>query len=380
MNPASTLPSVHFQTVPFRLLPLTPIHIGSGEEILPFEYDLRPVGDPPNRAVFFVRDMPRVWASLTAEQREHLYRLMDRAELPAIRAWLRDNVPFKEYSKFQVKASLGTFDEFRNSIDDPNRLGQVDLMTRCGSTGRILIPGSSLKGALRTPLIAAWANCSPRQAEILEAARSGAGPRFESRVMGNVRPEGGVDLLRDPFRQWHVEDLFLGANSTSVRRVVVVRAANSQGRQQEKIRIWREVTDSLATDGLGPDFRGFAGTMRLYPQLAARAREGGESILPRAITVREIVQRANEFFGAALEWELAAFPAANNARRMLLDRRKALEESRTQCLVRVGRHSHFECVTVGEPFANPPRRGHGKTRTWVNGEIPLGWALLDFGS
>ena len=45
-----------------------------------------------------------------------------------------------------------------------------------------------------------------------------------------------------------------------------------------------------------------------------------------------------------------------------------------EALIRLGRFSHIECMTVSRSGGPPERRG--STRTLVAGELPFGWAKI----
>jgi hypothetical protein len=49
-----------------------------------------------------------------------------------------------------------------------------------------------------------------------------------------------------------------------------------------------------------------------------------------------------------------------------------------ESFIRIGHFSHVECVTFDDVRAPRTRKGYGKTRTLANGIYPFGWAKLEF--
>ena len=135
--------------------PLCPVHVGSGDTIEPFEYVLT-----DDEWLVAIR-MDEFIENLTEAQRREFLSLCDRAQFPFLRKWLREHAGRKRYERFALQVTPEAFRELREHQDDPNRLGEIHLFARHPGTGRPYLPGSSLKGAIRTALVDAGAKAGP---------------------------------------------------------------------------------------------------------------------------------------------------------------------------------------------------------------------------
>ena len=395
--------TAHFEKYRVVFEPLSPVHIGSGLSIEPCEYDLRTTSEG---CFLCALDLPQIISKLHPKQRQELYALMDKADYVGVRSWLTRYAQDRAEPLFAVQVQEDVFEEIKNNIDNPHRLGQIDLFVRDPASGRPYIPGSSIKGALRTAVVDALARIDRNtQSQIQQLAGSAGGresPKgdnaaiFEARALGcYTAEEQKRNLYRDPFRQLAISDLSMPDAPTIIDRITIIRpgGAASGGRPapgsgQEKIIIYREVTWSKLD---GQPLR-FDGEARLYSGLAARGA------VPMRLDLATLCRQCNDFYIPRLKEELQLFVTDEKISRALLDAASGLKG--LQCLIRLGRHSHFECVTVGPPFRRLPasRRSSsanatpenadrrpradalivGKTRSYVAGELPLGWAILSF--
>ena len=414
--------TAHFEKYRVVFEPLSPVHIGSGLSIEPCEYDLRTRG----KACFLCAlDLPQIISNLHPQQRQELYALMDKADYVGVRSWLTRYALNRAKPLFTVRVEQDVFEEIKNNIDNPHRLGQIDLFVRDPASGRPYIPGSSIKGALRTAVVDALARRDRNiQSQLQQLAASAGGPEspkgdnaaiFEARALGYYTAEEQKrNLYRDPFRQLAISDLSMPDapvvaqrfrreelaisdlsmpdGPTIIDRITIIRpgGAASGGRPvsgsgQEKIIIYREVTNMYVPLRI-------VGEARLYSGLAARGA------VPMRLDLATLCRQCNDFYIPRLKEELRLFVTDEAISGPLLDAASGLKG--LQCLIRLGRHSHFECVTVGPPFRRSPasRRSSsanatpenadrrpradalivGKTRSYVAGKLPLGWAILSF--
>jgi CRISPR-associated protein Csm5 len=281
--------------------------------------------------------------------------------------------------RFPVQVAPDAFQQIKANLDNPDSLGEIHLSTRDLASGRPYIPGSAIKGALRTALVDATAQESTgrRREQLEEAAENasrirGPGRQFEATALGNTTSRG-PDLYRDPLRQLAISDLFMDEGSCCIDRVSIVREDGSRAADPDGIAMYRDMTWSKLDDvTLAAE-----GEARLSPHLAegnrmGRNTDGAPNSLPFALSVEELCRRAQQFYRPRLEDELRRFRRSRHA--------GALEQwvsglGERECLVRLGRHSHVECVTVGPPWR---RKSNGRTRSYAGGEFPLGWAKLRF--
>lgn len=352
--------------------PLTPFHVGAGTAIEPYDYDT--VQDTAG-CWLMVIDLAMVVADALPARRTEFEQFSRRADFRSLRRWLRENAVPARHCRWRVRVAPAAFAEIRGHLDDPARLGEIHLFLRDAATGVPYLPGSSIKGAIRTAIVDAAARENKARMPRLEAVARDAdrdrwvGPRFEAAAMGNTRPDGGADLYRDPLRQIAIADVPLPADACCIDRIHILRQHEETIGDPGGIVIYRD----LAGAGLGQGSFEFAGELRVHRLLADRQRMG-DAVLPRKLEAAAICRACNDFYRPRLEEELHRFVRDATLKARLRTAAEAVAAN--QCLLRLGRHSHFECVTVGEPFRRSPRRGYGKTRSYIGGQVPLGWLLV----
>ena len=368
-----------FETYRLHFTPLSPVHIGSGLSIEPYEYLIEK--DAQGAWFLHVLDLPRLIADLHPKQRETLDKANQVADFPRLRSWLRKNAKVERHTRYSIQVQDAAAKEIQDIADDPNNKGEIHLACRWADTGVPYIPGSSIKGAIRTAVIDRLLNPLKKSARAL-AIVNGDRPKathLEAMAMGNEK-NGSPDLYSDPFRQLAISDIDLQPDSCYIDRIKIIRPPKKEvsGRgSQEKIIIFRDMTWSLL-DGESLTYRGEA---RLFTSLAEEKDQAIQKPVSRPLKIPDIIEACNDYYRPEVERQLDTFTPRdeeNDAeiREPLL---KAVEDLRDdECVIRVGRHTHFECITFLEPFRKPPKKGFGKTRSYAGGSLPLGWAKLRF--
>lgn len=347
--------------IEFDFTPLSPVHIGSGETLEPFDYTLlRDRGECWIRLI----DSSTLFRGLSTEARAEYDDLLRRDRLMDIREWMQRRATDASI-RGTIQVQKSAFKAIEDNIKNPARLGEIHLSTRRVDDSRPFIPGSSIKGAIRTAIVDTLLDKSSHTRERRH------GNVLEAEIFGSLNERGKPDLYRDPLRQLVIGDVHLRPDSCYIDRVRVVRRPGSGGRDEaEGIIMYRDITWSML-DGEPPGNVTYRGRANLLTHLTDR-RIMGSATLPLRLGVETICRDCNAFYRPRLEQELDNFDTGDGVKDTLLKLAGSLAPN--QALVRLGRHSHFECVTVRG--ASQPRRGFGATRTYVMGEFPLGWARL----
>lgn len=214
------------------LVPLTPIHIGGGEEarLRPEDYRLQ------ERFVERV-DMRAVLARLPGGERAAWLRDMEQVRTDAAADVIRKIVaPLHGKARAaEVLERIPISAESAAAVDltgeGRNRRNQIDAFFRAG--GRPTLPGSSLKGALRTAWAAAMAGRFPAELPRLPDQRHWAGmpPRERARAAAQAMERllalaaGERATDTDPFRDVMVEDAALPEGATRIDKVFTWKRA-----------------------------------------------------------------------------------------------------------------------------------------------------------
>jgi hypothetical protein len=328
---------------------LTPVHV---EDPAPWTPDCFALED--DTLVLF--DPAAVMAALDAGARRGFSIAVDRGDLrlaqDVLRAALR---PEQALDRIGIGASsrAGILDAFA----DPSRPGRVLRFARSG--GLPCLPGSTVKGALRTALLSARARQmlpELRRIAAREEGRAGRTGRLSDEIQ---RAVFGLDATagdggRDPFRFLRVADGAPGTGSTRIERVFNRRR---DGRVRDML-VDAEVLRAGSVFELA---------------LAAEAGVDGAPDLPGLLAA------CDAFFRQRWEEERARFYAATP-----WPLQPALEDGARAILLRVGRYAHFESASIDglRQGWNQARRetmmvGDSRAVT-LRGELPVpfGWLAL----
>lgn len=356
-----------------RLVPLTPVHIGDGTEMRLDEYRLE--GGALCRF-----DQAKAMRAMTPAQRSAFQRALDAGRLGEAAETLRKAGAGAILERIPISGRARN--ELQRAFADPAlRSGQVRPFVRSG--GRPCIPGSSIKGALRTALASA---ALPRDRE------PPGGWRHEAALSAAF----GLDANRtetDPLRFLHVSDAFLPDGATLIDRVEVMDRKNPEA---GKMQMHYERTRALTDGGEAPDFT---------VTIGIDGRAGEEGCVPRSdarFDPRLLLWRCRAFHVGLFNAEMKRFfqgTTKDQIQRKLLAHRDPvgrLPLGNTAwdprfLLLRLGRFGHFESKSL-----EGVRRGHfpqaknpadrirppnawGLTRTITrdadSNPIPFGWVI-----
>ena len=183
-----------FETLKLVLVPLTPIHVGGGDEaqLLPEDYRLR------DGALELV-SARAVLAGLPVAQQTEMIRWVERDPAAAIEKL------HERATEEQIAERIEIAPDSARELRKGGRRGQVNAFVRSG--GRAFLPGSSLKGALRT----AWLAALAKKADVRRARDS---KDLERRAFALASGQRATDT--DPMRDVMAADAELPEGATRI--------------------------------------------------------------------------------------------------------------------------------------------------------------------
>lgn len=350
--------------LPFRLEVLTPIFVGSGEDLSPLEYVIR------EESGGYVLHLADAAAWLLAERgNSAVSAALNAGEMLTLRCLMTERLDVNLYSLGRMPIqSAEVARTLQARITDPRSLSKAEVMpfVRNPVTRAAILPGSSLKGAISTPLI-----------DHLDRLLTGTGQENLKKAM-QFQPSGYQatlkkilgDISEHAMQALKVADIAVPPGGTSIW------AAREMSLKPDKPGVPKPPCEALSPSG--------AGGLPLYGSLHLDCRSGRPAIQLSGgvFEWKRIVALCNNFYKDRFlaEWDrFYRLPHFKQACGALLPVRKRIEKlnPETDLLLRVGRYSHIECVTVTN---NAPqiKKGYGKTRTLADGILPFGWAILHF--
>ncbi len=378
------------------LTPLSPIHIGCGEDFEPTNYVI-------DEGLLFGFDPSH--AALAPHQRQALLDLANRASLLGLQRFFRDHAEvFKPYAQVIMPVSAGVNEKYQSHIGravnleaNGNQVFNRFMIERASYTGAQqwpYVPGSSFKGALRTGILDALNHKKPAQSGDSNTRGQVDSARLEKRLL-----EG--DFSSSPLRLLKIGD-FMPATEPERRVMYAVNRKKKEVLVQGS-EVQAKGIAARKESILHGQYRAFAAEAVL--QLLPEQRSGKD--LPaarlRPADFKQIAQSTNSYHEPRLrqelkllserhflnsDWDKSILGLLNGE----LGQRMASGEV---MLVRLGRYGGAECKTLsGNGVAQikimqgkgmkPLLLGSTKT-VWLAAEhenehkhlLPFGWALVE---
>lgn len=380
-----------FDTARFILVPLTPLHIGGGEEAILTPEDFRAPQDPLERV-----DLRKVLL------RENAVELVRKAGLDiwSPLKWAREKAREEDIEE-RIAISTAALREFKPAFEraatpDEQSRGQINAFQR--SAGRPVLPGSSLKGALRT----AWlAYCSVRYDKDVPVEKRGETAKrhklLTQRAFQLDSSKQATDA--DPMRDVTVSDAMLPKESTLIDSLESWKERRGRYSSEREGKMLWERTRSVVDGGKPPCIKLSIGVRRKDIVDERRGMKPGHAPSRSPATLAALLAALNAHHEPLWTRELEKyFPGAEGQRLrkalcLLNHLRRATDPKADPdaALIRIGRGGHAESKSVAthrEVQIKKPGRGNetkgaqeGSTRHVVrlddDGPVaPFGWALL----
>jgi len=360
---------------------LSPVHIGCGEDYEPTNY----VIDGETLHAF---DPALLMAKLEQQQRDELSRALDDRQpvLAAQRFFFRHKTLAMEIASHRSLVAPEAARLYTSRVgqvanrqhDGRNVINKLEIARTAFNpfSGLPALPGSSLKGAMRTAIIEKL-----RAGQYYPLSDQDAGSHFKAgqkaRDMERDILDGGFQT--DPLRLIKVADAVFNPGSYKARNAkgeeiqrerqarTILFQANRKKRPNQFV-AGGNIETLLECIPAGQP-KAFAG--QIVIERKARQGEGTPS---RQIDWKFLADACNDFYLARFEQELAALEkndyvsatwASNARKRLAADGLwgKCIAEGRG-FLLRIGRHSGAESVTVDAPRKIKIMKGKGQPVEW----------------
>ncbi|NCP54375.1 MAG: type III-A CRISPR-associated RAMP protein Csm5 [Comamonadaceae bacterium CG_4_9_14_0_8_um_filter_60_18] len=394
------------KTYRLALTPLSPIHIGCGEDFEPTNYVIDEgvlYGFDPSRAV------------LSEAQKSELKSALASNSLLSIQRFFKKHAKtFQTLADVLIPVATGVAQQYAEKVGKvANREGDGKevfnklAMERAISTGaqqQPFIPGSSFKGALRTSILDAInARRTPLNVEYKYARDGGKG---EARsTAGMEKTLLGGDFESSPLRLLKVSDLM--PQLDVARRIqYAVNQKKREVRDRNGVLVSAKgptVRKECVQPGQYRLFRGSIAVPNLEPHLGFSDRKGKRLTPATEIELRRVALDTHKYHVERLNAELNTLqqrgfvnPDWLAAVQQLLNGELKAKMSRGDAfLIRLGRYGGADSKTLsGEDVAHikimgakrQPPTFEGTTKTvWLAAEhendqkhlLPFGWAVVE---
>jgi CRISPR-associated protein Csm5 len=348
------------------LKPLTAIHIGTGSEISPLEYTvIETKGEHPCKLLRFSPE--KLVGLLGDDKRKILMDTIDSNDYLQLRNFFRKNIT-RDAVQYEIPITSEYAGKYTGKVQTVNRLSLFE-MYRSPKTYKPIVPGSSIKGAIRTAILN-------------ETAKLKEKPNYHRMNDRELQQKilGYTDEKNDPFRCLLIRDCIIRGKNNQIAAAARLYHKQRTGEFDfESIQLYLEMIRGTLMDG---DAFGATGVLINNKLADLNMHLHNWTFIREKIDVNRIITSCNSFYKDAFNEEYRKFYLSSD-RNELKQVGEALNKEiekiteADRCLVRIGRYSQAECVTVEEYRKLP--KGSGKSRTLVsfkNIYFPLGWAVL----
>ena len=343
-----------------QLQPLTPIHIGSGEEIMPYEYIVDDDGK------YYRIDLFELLNVMPPEKREELVKIMEK-DLVEVRSSIAD-YNWKSSVIYQGKTSSDFATDYNKNIKrSANNLAIDEFIN---SKRRPYMPGSSLKGAFRTAYLHKFADNINYQ---ISRNRAGFFNVRDSRRKAQQIESGALeyrDFFGDPFQTVKFSDSSLNIDNMEIHKTysVNVTKENSNG-----IPYYQETVSGLLSSNVEQNI--FA---ELSIDKARQDNNYGKNSVRHSISAKDLLSATKEFSKKLIEAELN-YLRSNTAPtetiriyQHLKSIHADLEEN--ESLIRFGKGIGFNSTTLN--LSNKRTTVNPVSRVLADHKFPMGWAVF----
>ena len=376
--------------------PITCVHIGTGEQLSPLDYKISRSKQGNDLFVNFSSDSILKRIAADPKKSAEFERLSSGGDMKALAGFFHENAKNADinYICHCTREFLKIWEE--NKDKDPLQNGRfVEQMYRQGM--RPVIPGSSLKGAVRTAVLNQFLSqvSDEKYDGLLDELNRYKNDNSKKKFEGKMQQEllNFNDAKNDPFRALQFGDCVFDGRGTQIVGALKNIKTDRDG----------EVVEHNTSQILAEAIKGYFLRNGTDANLAGEARFAldvdlaEEKAVSKKITIQDIVNACNYFYWREFKTEYEKFyknacGSECDAITKLHKELKAVAEDaqkQNEFIIRVGRWSQVEFVTFDENFRSPKtRRGkddkplpYGKTRTVFNYDglyLPLGWCKCSF--
>ena len=333
-----------------RLHILSPVHVGSGQELDPFSYVIR------NNKLLII-DFVK-WIESYSDK-ETLYQKMNSDNYIDLRNYIAKNFNDDNavLSIIDVKSSE-VVRTYNKAVHDKTSRSQalINFMTRNEITKTAYLPGSSIKGAIRTAI----ANRFVISANIKSGDSNKSG--YNKKIFG--------EPTDDPMKNLKISDVSLDRFGS-----VIFEAREHSPKDKKTPKGSHEAAVSFCQ----------IDTPVVYP---LKISLNPFLLHEKTVDTKFLIDSLHRFYMPKFIEEYEKFykdESYKDIRRAIAPLNvEALRLKTNEAFVRIGHFSHVECVTL-DNVRNPKTRikdgkplPWGKTRTLANGIYPFGWVKLEF--
>lgn len=371
------------------LTPLTPIQVGNGNQIYPYNYVIK-------NGFYYRIELSEIIDKFPSKIKEEFIRLLENNNMIKIRSFIFDNYK-KEYGYlYKAKIDKNVEDFYLKKIKGvelKNEENQLIIEEFIGNHIGKFIPGSTIKGALRNGFLFeefkkdGYSYTLDREIEDRRGRKIPTAPfvlknidkkyektesdKREAKILGLDKLEPKID----PFKNLIVTDTEICDNLIKIKKIERVSIKEKKGNMSMNN---FEITKSLYSDNEENNlsFKIIINEYDISEELLNTLLKGNIVTNKKNIYLENIFKHLNLKAKAILKEDIKFFDKAGEINltkisKKLLEQLENLKEN--EVLIRFGRGAGFNSTTLN--LANNSDMVY--TRVISDG-CPIGWALISY--
>lgn len=371
------------------LTPLTPIQVGNGNQIYPYNYVIK-------NGFYYRIELSEIIDKFPSKIKEEFIRLLENNNMIKIRSFIFDNYK-KEYGYlYKAKIDKNVEDFYLKKIKGvelKNEENQLIIEEFIGNHMGKFIPGSTIKGALRNGFLFeefkkdGYSYTLDREIEDRRGRKIPTAPfvlknidkkyektesdKREAKILGLDKLEPKID----PFKNLIVTDTEICDNLIKIKKIERVSIKEKKGNMSMNN---FEITKSLYSDNEENNlsFKIIINEYDISEELLNTLLKGNIVTNKKNIYLENIFKHLNLKAKAILKEDIKFFDKAGEINltkisKKLLEQLENLKEN--EALIRFGRGAGFNSTTLN--LANNSDMVYTRV---VSDDCPVGWAIISY--
>ena len=329
------------------LIPITYIHIGNGEELDPTEYIVK------TGKVYYLNQAQMI-AHLMKTNETEFQKVLDTSDMIKITDFFIDHFDEKNESlwtaSYEVDHEFETY--YREKLHKPESQNLLYQFIRNKWQSIPYIPGSSLKGSIRTALIS----------YLLDRYLKNGGDKdrilrnrnIEMELLNAKNRDGRYDMNEDPFKYLKVPDISFSNEYLNVKKVLSTALPDDRGtrRPASKIPSYHEVLDYWRSSSLQAEI------------------DIDERFWKRTKTDFDILKTSiNEFYLNSFKEDKSYYESMNFQKEYTAINEALVDRDADSIVLKIGKGSGKNYMTFQQLHFSP------KSRNLIDNE-PMGWMMI----
>lgn len=355
------------------------VHVGGGDEhkLDPLSYVVKEsVKD--GKPYFYRIDVGEMMKN-DSSFADSFIRIVERDDsIHDLRKMIYDNFnpEMKKTWFHRAEVSDGFWEKYKKNVDDLSLNNQLLVHCMPLTAGRVYIPGSSIKGAIRTAVLDRLALKNGYENTVKEVNRLPGGYGKERANIIEKHLLNYSEIQGDPFKAVKVTDAFIPADSTMITEVKNIPKNKNQCKNKYESTLQNFV--EMVKPGTEFEFN---------ISIEDKAGMKGVDIKKYYLTIEEIMAKCFTYYKSVIEYERNKYYKDNkSANKRSLEALAKISGGDDKVLpgyslIRLGRFSHLESITYNNrgkgKLCQPPQK-YGTTRNLVDSEYPCGAVIMKY--